>query len=89
MPDKGFLGGGPQFNKVGYHPSEDEIAPVVRKPGLQPHQLRAIIAAVVVLVLVAAVYSLSAKFDSTFIHHSGKGGISPSQKPGLEVDRTR
>lgn len=87
MPDKGFLGGGPQFNKVGYHPSEDEVAPVVRKPGLQPHQIRAAVAVIVVVALVAVIYGLSAKVDSSTHVHSAHGELSPSQKPDLQVDQ--
>ncbi len=81
----GFLGGGPQFNKVGNHPSAAEEAPIVKKAGLQPYQLRAIITLLVVVVLAVGIFAISAAFDSNH-KHSKHGEISPNAKPDLDVD---
>lgn len=81
----GFLGGGPQFNKVGNHPSAAEEAPIVKQAGLQPYQLRAIVTLLVIVVLGVGIFAISGMFDS-YHKHSKHGEISPNAKPNLDVD---
>jgi len=91
MPDKapdGFLGGGPRFNTVGNHPSQAEEAPIVHKNGLQPHQIRKIVAGIAVVVLIVAVYMVADSQNGNMHHpakqHAGDG--TSIEKPTLDVD---
>jgi hypothetical protein len=85
-PSDGFLGGGPRFNSVGNHPTDAEAEPVIAKPGLQPHQIRIIIATVVVVGLLVAIFVISDKFEATFRPASHHQPVDGPAKPDLSAD---
>jgi hypothetical protein len=76
MADKnsGFLGGGPQFNKVGASVTEDgtpEAIPTGPQP-VQSYQVRNAIIVVAILVMLGILFFISD--PGGVIHKSGRGG---------------
>ena len=72
----GFLGGGPQFNKVGAPAPSDgteQIEPPAQS--MQPYQIRNIAIIVIVLVLVGVLFYMN-DHQGGVIHLQGKGGVS-------------
>jgi hypothetical protein len=53
--DDEFLGGGVAFNKVGNHPTGDEVAKI-DETGLKPHHIRRILSVVAVIALALVLY---------------------------------
>jgi len=77
MADKnsGFLGGGPQFNKVGAPaPSDGTEHEEPQTQSLQPYQIRNIVIGVVVLVLVGILFYMN-DHPSGISHTHGRGGV--------------
>ena len=67
----GFLGGGPQFNKVGAPaPTDGTELEAPQSQSMQPHQIRAIVIVVVILVMLGIIYRIS-----------DPGGVGPKGGP--------
>ena len=81
MPNKNseFLGGGPQFNKVGAGVTDDgtqEAAPI-EPQGLQPYQIRNAIIIVVVIIMFCVLFAMS---DHMGFETRSKGHSGPVQE---------
>ena len=75
----GFLGGGPQFNKVGAPAPTDgtEVDGSATKT-LQPYQIRNAVVVVVILALVAVLFFMN-DHQGGVIHKQGRGGSTSDQ----------
>jgi len=72
----GFLGGGPQFNKVGAPaPTDGTEREEPQTQSMQPYQVRAIAIVVIVLVLFAVLFYMN-DHEGGIIHKQGRGGVS-------------
>jgi hypothetical protein len=80
--DSKFLGGGPQFNKVGAGVTTDE--PVSTPPqGIQAHQIRFAIGVLVILALFTAIWFMSGIGVSQRPVRPAGHIVSPDQQPNL------
>lgn len=73
--DSGFLGGGPKFNKAGVSSQIDpNVEEAIKNQGIQPHQIRAAIMIVVIVIAMAAVVYFSLPKE----HNNGRG-VDPTR----------
>ncbi len=81
-----FLGGGPKFNKAGDNtpmPGEKVADEKPRPPFGGP---RVLIGALLVIVLVAAMWIVYGNGLVGVTHHGSTGGLSPEDKPSMNPD---
>lgn len=79
MPENngGFLGGGPQFNKVGASVTDDGTPEaVVPTQSIQPYHIRNLVIALIVLVMIGVLFFIS---DPGGIIHKGGHAAQPRQ----------
>ena len=81
--DDEFLGGGVTFNKVGNHPTGDEVAPIVDQ-GIRPHHIRRIAAVVALIVLAVVLYLVGEAGLIPGIQHAGVKARTAATQPAQD-----